>query len=262
MMIADQMNAVNRAREVTAASVANLMKMASENHKEDNTTTSTTPTTSAPAALAPAASQQQHKRISFSVDSLLSDVHQRHAADLSLRTPPTPPTPTPSGASSDAGKSFDADSSDDEDVDIEDDDASDKASRPSPTAHHGPPMAFPLAPMGVAHHGTMGVPTPINFSHLGPNLAMQISAAARPGLAGAFPAGTGGGAGWPGLPYGLAAAAWAQHASQFVSSKLKFIPSIQSFAMESEFQKSQGLPVGGRGGGGGKGRRGGGRLIL
>lgn len=213
-MIADQMNAVNRAREVAAASVANLMKMASENHKEE-----TTPTTSAPAASAPPTSQQQHKRISFSVDSLLSDVHQRHAADLSLRTPPTPPTPTPSGASSDAGKSFDADSSDDEDVDIEDDDASDKASRPSPTAHHGPPMTFPLAPMGVSHHTNMGVPTPINFSHLPPNLAMQISAAARPGLGAAFPGGAGGAAGWPGLPYGLAAAAWAQHASQFVSKE-------------------------------------------
>ena len=248
-MIADQINALNRAREVAAASVANLMKMASETREKSTEETSTAPAPPTPSA----ASQQQQKRISFSVDSLLSDVHQRHAADLSVRTPPTPPTLRPASSGSSDGKSFDgADSDtslvDDEDVDIEDDGDASETSTPTLPGHHHHQHALSvpfslgshMSSVAAHHHAaSLGAhlnPALANLSHLAPNLAMQMRG---PGMA-APP-------GWP-LPYGLAAAAWAQHASQFVNSKfLKLFSSvfrIAFFLLSIIHWISSSLPIG------------------
>ena len=216
MMIADQVNALNRAREVAA--VANLIRLAAASHQQqqqssnnamkndssDNERQSpeieeeSNNNRKSPSPAPHPPTTQQVKRISFSVDSLLSDVRrsqpQQQPADLSVKSHNSSEEEDKSLI--DSAEEADVDD-DDEDVDIEDgaseaSDSSPKISRPSPTLPSG---LFP-APHLMAH----------------PHFPMHMRVPGAPFAAGPAPPG------WP-LPYGLAAAAWAQHASQFVGSK-------------------------------------------
>ena len=88
------------------------------------------------------------------------------------------------------------------------------------------------------------------MANLPTHLALQMRAAAAAGanshsvvgaagLGSPFPAGVATPPGWP-LPYGLAAAAWAQHASQFASSKSPILSSKMMRSVEKmqpELQK-------------------------
>lgn len=244
MMIADQVNALNRAREVAA--VANLIRLAAASQqsvaaivqqqqpspkmKSDSENERVTPEVEddsnsnsiedvpspannnkpspAPSPVAPPTTQQV-KRISFSVDSLLSDVRrstqpeiqpQHQAADLSVRSQHSEEEDK---SLIDSAEEADVDE-DDEDVDIEEDGAS-EASDSSPTREHKISRPSPTLAASLFHPPhLMAHP---HFQHV---QAMQMRS---PFSAGPAPPG------WP-LPYGLAAAAWAQHASQFVGSKL------------------------------------------
>lgn len=222
-MIADQVNALNRAREVAA--VANLIRLAatsSSSPPETNSKMSSSSTSSPPPVMADAASPPPPpplptpKRISFSVDSLLSDVRsssnaavqqqqQQQAADLSTRSHQQHSSDEEDNKSLGDSDCCDMLDEDDEDVDIEEEGMSE-------TSGDGPNHKMPSRPS----------PTLASMFHH-PALGMHPSFINHPGLmrpAAAFGAGgpVGGPHGWP-LPYGLAAAAWAQHASQFVTSK-------------------------------------------
>lgn len=212
-MIADQVNALNRAREVAA--VANLIRLAAASQqssamKSESDAERQSPETEEEGAHnnnkspspspspVPPPTTQQVKRISFSVDSLLSDVRrsqpQQQPADLSVKSHNSSEEEDKSLI--DSAEEADVDE-DDEDVDIEDgaseaSDSSPKISRPSPTLAAG--LFHP--PHLMAH----------------PHFPMHMRVPGAPFAAGPAPHG------WP-LPYGLAAAAWAQHASQFVGSK-------------------------------------------
>lgn len=316
-MIADQVNALNRAREVAA--VANLIRLAAASHQsaqaaaaaaaaaatkvvehhhhnqpspkikrdpaedsshhstegeeeeeeeEEEQVTSRMSSSIGPVVVVSSAASampvspvqpQPSKRISFSVDSLLSDVrrtsqpqHQTQAADLSLRTASNNNNNNNTSTSSNGGCHTSSDEEDnksmmdsteevdcdvdcdddDEDVDIEEEEGmsetsdttpNGKLSRPSPT----------LATAAMFHHHHPHHPANLMSHHHFQQASLQamqmrgVIAATHPNSASAvgggpspFPASAVGPApqGWP-LPYGLAAAAWAQHASQFVSSK-------------------------------------------
>lgn len=327
MMIADQVNALNRAREVAA--VANLIRLAAASHQsaqaaaaaaaaaatkvvehhhhnqpspkikrdpaedsshhstegeeeeeeeEEEQVTSRMSSSISPVVVVSSAASampvspvqpQPSKRISFSVDSLLSDVrrtsqpqHQTQAADLSLRTASNNNNNNNTSTSSNGGCHTSSDEEDnksmmdsteevdcdvdcdddDEDVDIEEEEGmsetsdttpNGKLSRPSPT----------LATAAMFHHHHPHHPANLMSHHHFQQASLQamqmrgVIAATHPNSASAvgggpspFPASAVGPApqGWP-LPYGLAAAAWAQHASQFVSkdgSDLSKLPSL------------------------------------
>lgn len=237
MMIADQVIALNRAREVAGAASCAL-----KGEKKD--CESKMSTVAATASVVVAGSQS--KRISFSVDSLLSDVHQRqtHAADLSMRSTAAAAAAaaaaavaasvehqrrvTSDNASSEDEKSFiDSDiDEDNEDVDIEDDCDVSETSDATPSGKMSSDDAYIAAAAAAAAsisalnsnfnaHNATSLTSNLHMPNLAnlPNLAMQM----RPALGAPFPGGVPP-PGWP-LPYGIAAAAWAQHASQFVTSK-------------------------------------------
>jgi len=228
-MIADQVNALNRAREVAA--VANLIRLATSTSEKMSNSSSTTSSPPPSSVLVEPVSPQQPaappvaKRISFGIDSLLSDVRssntaaiQKQAADLS--------TTRHSSSDEEDNKSL-ADSDccpdmmdeDDEDVDIEDEEGLSETSGEG-GHHHRNKMSSSTSPLSRPS------PTLASMFQHHPALAMHPSFMNHPGLM--RPSAAFGGAGgppgphgWP-LPYGLAAAAWAQHASQFVTSKLNY----------------------------------------
>ncbi|XP_057377053.1 muscle segmentation homeobox-like [Daphnia carinata] len=316
MMIADQVNALNRAREVAA--VANLIRLAAASHQsaqaaaaaaaaaskvvehhhnqpspkikrdpaedsshhstegeeeeeeeeeEQQQVTSRMSSTIGPVVVVSSAASampvspvqpQPSKRISFSVDSLLSDVrrtssqpqHQTQAADLSLRSANNNNNNTSTSSNGgchtssdeednksmmDSTEECDVDCDDDEDVDIEEEGMSEtsdtpKLSRPSPTLaaasmfhHHHHPGLMSHHHFQQASLQAMQMRGVVAGTH--PNSASAVGGGPSP-----FPGSAVGPApqGWP-LPYGLAAAAWAQHASQFVSkdgSDLSKLPSL------------------------------------
>lgn len=233
-MIADQVNALNRAREVAA--VANLIRLAastaasssssSESSSESSSSTkmsssaSPLPIVVAEAASPPPPPQPASKRISFGIDSLLSDVRrpavQQQAADLSTSSARS------NGTSDDElmdNKSLaDSDCCDmgdvDEDVDIEEEeeDVQSETSGDTPVGKM-PSRPSPTLASMFQHHPAL-MPSFINH----PGLMRGHPGSGGPGAFGS-PVVGGPPHGWP-LPYGLAAAAWAQHAaSQFVTSK-------------------------------------------
>lgn len=235
-MIADQVIALNRGVDV----LCQLGRSAPV--EEDSVTRLTDPlevdasrpastTMSASVVVAPSGGPSAPKKgfSSFSVDSLLSDRRQSQAADLSMQRPVTPPRPPAPVHSEDEDKSFDSDADcdaddDDCDVDIEDD-ASSGGKQTPPMSHGGISVAgspgaghaFHLSAAAAAAAAAAAGAFQSGGAalHLPAHLAMQMRGAAlgAPFTAGVAPPG------WPLGPYGLAAAAWAQHASQFVTSK-------------------------------------------
>ena len=235
-MIADQVNALNRAREVAA--VANLIRLAAASAATSSSTSDTSSnkmsssSSSSPPPIAVLASdaasppppppQPPAKRISFGIDSLLSDVRrppavQHQAADLSTSSARSNGT-TSDDELMDNKSLADSDCCDmddvDEDIDIEEEeDVQSEASGDTPVGKM-PSRPSPTLASMFQHHPAL-MPSFINHPGL-----MRGHPAATSGAPGAFGGPVGGPPhGWP-LPYGLAAAAWAQHAaSQFATSK-------------------------------------------
>jgi hypothetical protein len=321
MMIADQVNALNRAREVAA--VANLIRLAAASHQsaqaaaaaaaaaskaaehqnnqpspkikrdpaedsrsssssrhsteeeEEEETIRMSSSITGPVVVSSAASvmpvspvvPQPSKRISFSVDSLLSDVRrtssssaqqpqhpQTQAADLSLRSVGNNNNNTSTGSHGGCHTSSDEEDNksmmdsteevdcdvdcdeDDEDVDIEEEEGmsetsdstpNGKISRPSPTLASAAASMFhhhhPHHPANLMSHHHFQQASLQAMQMRGMVAGTHPNSGASVGGPSPFPGSAVGPAshGWP-LPYGLAAAAWAQHASQFVSSKFAF----------------------------------------